>query len=40
MQDELTNRKKLQELDKYDEKMEIVKATIVKREKQVEDLEK
>ena len=40
MQDELTNRKKLQELDKYDEKMEIVKATIVKREKQVEDLSK
>ena len=40
LQDELTNRKKLQELDKYDDKMEVIKATIVARNKQIEDLEK
>ena len=39
LKDELENRKKLQKLDYFDERMEAVKATIVTREKQIEDMQ-
>ena len=38
--EEINNRKKLAELDAYDDKMELVKEAIVKRNKEIEDLEK
>jgi len=39
LKDELENRKKLQKLNYFDERMEAVKATIVTREKQIEDMQ-
>lgn len=39
LKDELENRKKLQKLDYFDERMGAVKATIVTREKQIEDMQ-